>query len=81
MDTNDFLDVEPKEWLSLEPPQMPVSALDVDRTNGCFEMMLPMADPCGKCGAFRMLVGDYVCWGFCTACYNLLTDEERMNLP
>lgn len=53
----------------VQPPQLPVSIIDVDRNVECFAMHLPMQDPCPRCGGFRMQVGDYVCWGFCYACY------------
>lgn len=50
------------------PPQLPVTILDFERRKGLFNMMLPMADPCPACGAFNMLVGDWVCWGACNIC-------------
>ncbi len=53
-----------------EPPQLPVSILDMKRSGACFNMDLHMQDPCPKCGGFRMSVGDWVCWGFCYVCYS-----------
>jgi hypothetical protein len=52
------------------PPQVPVSIIDIEhRMAGVYDMDLHMSDPCPKCGAFSMLVGDYVCWGTCLHCY------------
>jgi len=50
------------------PPQIPVSIIDMERGKGTFDMSLPMQDPCPACGAFRMRVGDYACWGTCFIC-------------
>lgn len=56
------------EYLELDPPQLPVTIIDLERSNGCFNMHLHMADACPSCGAFNMHVGDYVCWGMCYPC-------------
>lgn len=58
------------------PPQIPVTILDLERTEGYFEGLLPMADPCPHCGGFNMKVGDWVCWGLCFSCYTLLSNFE-----
>ena len=56
------------------PEVTPVSKRDLDmladRTGDCYDMFLPMADPCRLCGAFNMKVGDYVCWDSCYPCYD-----------
>jgi hypothetical protein len=51
------------------PDALPVSILDVERMPP-MNMNHHMSDPCPSCKGFRMLVGDYVCWGFCGACYD-----------
>ena len=58
------------------PPQLPVTILDLERATECYDMMLPMADPCPNCGAFRMQVGDWVCWGHCFRCFINLSSKE-----
>lgn len=55
-------------WVEQAPPQLPVSMLDVDRAKGPLAMELPMQDACPACGAFRMQVGDYICWRRCRVC-------------
>lgn len=55
------------------PQQLPVTARDIDKNDGQLDMTLPMADPCGRCGAFRMRVGDYVCFGYCWICFDRLS--------
>lgn len=37
-----------------EPPQTPVTVIDLERSPVCFDMDLPMADPCPSCGGFCM---------------------------
>ena len=56
--------------LTVSPTVLPVSIREIDMTLGCFDMRIPLADPCPQCGAFNMQVGDYVCWGHCGACYD-----------
>ena len=58
------------DWPSLTPdPQGPaLTALDIDRAKGAYQMNLPMSSPCERCGGFNMRVGDYVCWGVCYRC-------------
>lgn len=41
------------------------------------DMHLPMADPCPKCGAFNMRVGDYVCYESCSICYEKMIEEAE----
>lgn len=67
----DFLEDKDLKWgpLELTPTDTPLTARDIDLAKGCYDMRLPLADICGKCGAFRMCVGDYVCWGFCSICH------------
>jgi len=50
------------------PPQLPVTIIDIERSRRCFDMHLPMADPCPRCGGHNMQVGDYVCYGVCSHC-------------
>lgn len=57
------------------PDQLPVSILEVDRSAVSFNMDLPMADACPLCGAFRLTVGAYVCWGGCMVCYESTMNE------
>jgi len=63
---------------AIEPPQLPVTILDTVRANGCFDMHHHMSDPCPECGAFRMQVGDWVCYGICGACYEKHMEELEM---
>ena len=54
-----------------EPPQTPVTIRDMElgaAKGEYYDMSLHMADPCPECGAFRMLVGDYACFGVCQSC-------------
>lgn len=68
------------QWQENVPPQAPLTILDCER-GPPYDMMLPLADACPNCGAVgRMRVGDWVCWGFCGACYDQLTAEEKRNL-
>lgn len=50
------------------PPQYPVSILDLHRIEHAVDMYLPLQDPCPRCGAFNMQVGDYVCYEMCSIC-------------
>lgn len=61
----------------VEPPQRPPTILDLERAEGCFDMHLPLADPCPSCGAFRMQVGDWVCFGLCSVCYDALHEDVK----
>lgn len=79
MNTDIFLSAfEWKEPPDIEPPQYPVSIIDVERCPP-MKMDLPMQDPCPVCGAFRMRVGDWVCFGFCAICYD--ESEEEFYAP
>lgn len=49
-------------------PQTPVTILDMERSDIAFDMYLPMADPCPRCGGHNMVVGDYACYGVCSGC-------------
>lgn len=53
-----------------EPSQTPISIIDLERDTSSvgFDMFLHMSDPCPKCGAFNMRVGDYTCFGTCWPC-------------
>lgn len=62
--TNIDVHVEAPNYI---PDVLPVSKIDIDR-NPPMDLMLPMSDPCDRCGAFNMQVGDYVCFGFCRNC-------------
>jgi hypothetical protein len=64
------------EQTTEQPPQIPVTILDMERASGCFDMNLQMADPCPNCGGFNMKVGDWVCWGTCYRCYVDAENEE-----
>lgn len=66
----EFTDVPP-EYI---PEITPVSMNDVDKMPP-MDMSIQMSDPCPKCLGFTMVVGDYVCWGFCYHCYD--TELER----
>lgn len=68
-------DIELEEIKNTAPPQLPVTIIDLDRATDCYDMNIPMADPCPACGGFRMLVGDWVCWGFCYGCYKESGEE------
>ena len=57
------------------PDVFPVSMLDVERMPP-INMNQHMSDPCPTCKGFRMLVGDYVCWGFCGICFAGATDNS-----
>jgi len=63
--------IEFDEEAYLEPPQYPPTVLDCERSKDteCFDMHLPLADPCPECGAFRYMVGDWACYGKCGICY------------
>lgn len=65
---------------TLPPPQEPPTILDCERSEGCFDMALPLADPCPSCGAFRMRVGDWACYGFCGVCYDNLDESAKAAL-
>lgn len=51
-----------------EPDILPVQQRELEITDKIVNMELPMADPCPNCGAFRMMVGDWVCYGHCGIC-------------
>jgi len=57
------------------PDVLPVSMRDVYMSDP-LEMNLFMSDPCPNCGAFRMMVGDYVCWGICYICFSKMVGDE-----
>jgi hypothetical protein len=61
----DFKHIELPE---AEPPQLPVTILDIDRAKYCYSMDHFMADMCPNCGGNNMQLGDYVCWGMCYVC-------------
>jgi len=71
-----FLSLELKEveWSDFVPDVLPPSILDVNRMPP-MKMDQPMSDGCEYCGAFRMQVGDYVCYGMCTVCYETYSGE------
>lgn len=64
----DLNELDDEDWVPVEPPQIPVTILDIERTQRCFDMHLPMADPCPTCGGVNMQVGDWVCYGQCSKC-------------
>lgn len=64
----DLKDLEAQEWREVTPEIDPPSKRDVDLAKGCMDMHLHMQDPCPVCGGFRMLLGDWVCWGVCHLC-------------
>lgn len=49
------------------PDVTPVSFRDIDMLPP-MDLMLSCSDPCPKCGAFNMQVGDYVYMGICFPC-------------
>lgn len=53
-----------------EPPQQPISILDIERSNEEFNMLQPLQDGCPRCGAFNMNAGDYICFGYCYVCFD-----------
>lgn len=63
---------------TIDPPQVPVTILDLERieNDGCVDMLLPMVDPCPNYGAYRMLVGNWICCDMCEVCYDNLTKSE-----
>jgi len=69
------------EWHSMAkdfphtPDVLPVSIRDIE-INPPMDMDLNVSDPCPRCGAFRMKLGDYVCWGFCSVCYEDAESKE-----
>ena len=58
-------------------PVYPPSMRDVDMHPYPGSMDVPMSDPCPKCGAFRMLTGDYMCIGACMICWNEAVAQEH----
>lgn len=74
--------VSDKDTRNTTPPQLPVSIRDmeVDPSSHAFDMHLPMQDPCPHCGGFRMVVGDYACWGMCYACYETALHDAGYDL-
>jgi hypothetical protein len=71
----------PEAWLELNslksedfpeliPEQTPLTVRDLEMAKGCYDMRLPLADPCRLCGGFNLRVGDWVCWGACSNCAN-----------
>ena len=69
MNLDDLLgEVTELDPLIAHPEVFPPSIRDCEMASGCFDMFIPLADPCPGCGAFRMRVGDWVCSGFCDIC-------------
>lgn len=65
---------------TVEPEVTPPSGRDaaaVLARGETFDLLLPLADPCPVCGAFRMCVGDYVYLGCCTPCFEYQTYGDR----
>lgn len=56
------------------PDVLPPSIRDV-ALSPPMEMAQPLQDPCPLCGAWRMEVGDYVCYGACSVCYENAAKE------
>ena len=50
-----------------EPECKPVSIRDASM-GPPYEMFQHMADPCPECQGFRMLLGDWACYGMCSIC-------------
>lgn len=71
-----LLELKEAGWKNIEPPQTPVTILDLERAKGCFDMELQMADMCPSCGGNCMSVGDYVCWGECYHCFKFYREEH-----
>ena len=59
-----------------KPEILPVSIIDIKRTDQTFDMNHHMSDPCPRCGAFRMQVGDWGCFGVCFICFQKEYDEH-----
>lgn len=70
----DITEYEPPNEL---PEILPPSIRDVNM-GSCYEMFLHMQDPCPNCGAFNMLLGDYVCYNMCSPCFEELNKEKTI---
>jgi hypothetical protein len=55
-------------WKIVEPPQLPVRIIDLERVDGCMDMDHHMGDPCPECGAYNWRLGDWACYGMCWPC-------------
>lgn len=69
-------DESDKRPAHIEPPQRPVTILDMERSGCTPGMDDPMADPCPRCGGFRLRVGDWVCWRTCYPCFRSFVRKD-----